>query len=420
MKSPIFSRGGALSTTTTRYYPLASPGGQVNNTVVTNAESVMPCDGTITAFAAGVTAAPGSGKNWACKLYKNGSVVATLTVADLATDAIDTGLSLAFTTGDRFAFGVTPTGTPAGASPDWSVEVDCAGQPLISNQSEGHTEPGTTYLGLQNSQAMATPPPGGVIPTDGAISKLYLRANSAPGSGNSWTATLVKNGSDTTLTTTVGAAATTNQDVTHSVDVAPGDLVYWRIDTTGDPAGAGIIKLAAVFTPDADGESIHTQSSNATLPAASARHTQPEGGLGLASSTAEGSANATMPANGYVARILYGYLASAPGAGTSRTLQLRKNSAFPSPNQTMTWGAAETGVKSDGDPDITYDASEALTVHWGVTGTAVMSTSGTGLVLYKEPVGDTVKVNVAGVAVSKPVYINVGGVAVPKPRTVKP
>lgn len=63
---------------------------------------------------------------------------------------------------------------------------------------------------------------------DGAFKNASIELLLAPGTGKSFTFTLVKNGTDTALTITIAGAATTGQDITSTVNVVAGDLLYWR------------------------------------------------------------------------------------------------------------------------------------------------------------------------------------------------
>lgn len=74
----------------------------------------------------------------------------------------------------------------------------------------------------------------GVIPSALSISSLAIQLDIPPGTGESVTATLRKNGVDTLVSAIVsGAIATFAVDSTHSVTFAPGDLVSVGITATG-------------------------------------------------------------------------------------------------------------------------------------------------------------------------------------------
>lgn len=91
-----------------------------------------------------------------------------------------------------------------------------------------------------------TPPGGGGIPqtteanVDVAapsaltVTNLQVSVSAAPGAGNSYAITFRDAGSDTAVTCTIsGASATSCSDLTHSVNVAQGDLIDWKIVSAG-------------------------------------------------------------------------------------------------------------------------------------------------------------------------------------------
>lgn len=94
------------------------------------------------------------------------------------------------------------------------------------------TAPGT-WRNLQvdadaaNGAVLAPDPEATPIPDPGPVA--------APARGGSHVVTLYLNGVATALTCTLGAAATSAADTTHSVNVAPGDFVHVKIE-----AGAGV------------------------------------------------------------------------------------------------------------------------------------------------------------------------------------
>lgn len=79
----------------------------------------------------------------------------------------------------------------------------------------------------------------GVIPSALSISSLAIEVDTAPGAGETVTATIRKNGVDTLLSAIItGAIATFAVDSTHSVTFAPGDLVSVGMTSTGGSASA--------------------------------------------------------------------------------------------------------------------------------------------------------------------------------------
>ncbi len=77
-----------------------------------------------------------------------------------------------------------------------------------------------------------------LIAADGTISSFKVKVTAAPGAGNSWTFTLYVNGNPTTLVVTIADAATSGEDIVHSVNVVSGDYVYISCTPSGPPNAA--------------------------------------------------------------------------------------------------------------------------------------------------------------------------------------
>lgn len=76
------------------------------------------------------------------------------------------------------------------------------------------------------------------VPHAGTIRNMYIKAQTAPGSGKTDVFTVRKNGVNTTLTASVVTTATTANDTTHSFTVAAGDLVSVQNVAPSGSAGA--------------------------------------------------------------------------------------------------------------------------------------------------------------------------------------
>lgn len=90
-----------------------------------------------------------------------------------------------------------------------------------------------------------------LIATDGTLKSLYVRLKSAPGGSGTMTFMLRKNGADTGLTVTFGAADT-EMSITTDVAVVAGDRLAYRISTTGSPPGITSAEATLEFLPDTD------------------------------------------------------------------------------------------------------------------------------------------------------------------------
>jgi hypothetical protein len=75
-----------------------------------------------------------------------------------------------------------------------------------------------------------------MVGQDGVIDRLYLFANQAPSSGNSYTYTMLKNSVGTAMTATISNTDTTATDLVNSFTVAAGDNIQLQcVSTSGVP-----------------------------------------------------------------------------------------------------------------------------------------------------------------------------------------
>lgn len=384
LTSPIFGHAGVLSTSGTRYYPIAAGIDHAATTNETDARCVMAGAGTLQNLRVKVTVAPGAGKDWTFTVMKNGSATGiVLTVADAATSGADTTNTVSYADGDTISLRAVPTGTPAASSsPAWGIEaLSTDGQPLTSTSDPTSTTV-DCFMALQGSKASSTATIGAPIPTAGTIRGLRIALQFSAGTGDSWTITLVKNGVDTSLTATVsGNSATTGSDLVNTVSVAPGDVVYWRIDPTGTPA-SGAIKIGARFVPDTSGESVQLNGSNSTLTTGSgSQFNGVTGGSNMSYSGTEINRANVLP-GAFDIKKFRGVLAVAPSAGKSRAFTVRAALA----NTTSTFTIADTATTGDDsahEPSVT--AGDYLAVNIVGTGTPVASAAQWSFVTYRAP-----------------------------------
>jgi hypothetical protein len=109
---------------------------------------------------------------------------------------------------------------------------------IAGNSSKENLPTGTKFGsffggGLASSETEAAQ----VLAKGGTATSLYVRTSGAPGSGNSWTFTIFKNGSaEAGLSCTVSDDATSCSDTAGSVSYSAGDTVSIRIVGTSSPA----------------------------------------------------------------------------------------------------------------------------------------------------------------------------------------
>jgi hypothetical protein len=126
---------------------------------------------------------------------------------------------------------------------------------------------GTTVLGGSAAGQTLTPgtpayffPAGSVIftalsaasepvPTAGHAKYLFVYMSSAPGSGQSYTFTLIHNGATSTLAATVSGSATTASDTTDSVALAAGDTISMEVNPSSGATGSAQVSWGFVLAP---------------------------------------------------------------------------------------------------------------------------------------------------------------------------
>ncbi len=144
-----------------------------------------------------------------------------------------------------------------------------------------------------------------------------------PGAGNSWTFTLRVNEADTALAVTIADGATSGSDSTHKVVIKPGDRYDIRCTPTGTPAAPGDMQRLVRITASAPRRQMLATPSAVSHPLAPARtyYMAPDQ---RGNQTNEKLAKFPWAATGTLSSF-YADLETAPGAGASVKITLRKN-----------------------------------------------------------------------------------------------
>jgi hypothetical protein len=203
----------------------------------------------------------------------------------------------------------------------------------------------------------------------GSFRNAYIELPAAPGSGKSWTYTLVKNGVDTAMVVVITGLTTLGWFTASDVVVAPGDLLYWRRTPGGSLPTGSWLRATVEFHATNPFESGYGSADIDISPSASLRgpvffpHQWNTGNLG-------GSNHEVISIAGVFAELTY-LLSTAPGVGKSHQFVLYVN-----------------GVKQDGsggtvDTRVTL-ADLATTGSW--TG-SVSVAAGDWVVLEQTPTG---------------------------------
>ena len=342
----------------------------------------MPTAGTISGLKVKLDAAPGAGTSYVFTVMKNGEATdVTCAIADAATTAEDTAHSASFVAGDTVCLRCVPTGTPTARYVLWAsvFEGSVANESILLARvyyygtnvyyhSLGDNVRSTTEAYVRN-----------VIPTPGAIKKLYV-LSPAPGAGKSRTFTLRKNGSSQTLTCTVADAATTANDTANSVSVAAGDVVSLTTTPTGTPADV-YLTWGLVFLADINGESVVLGANADLLDAAATEYVTLPGGNPWNAT----EANRLVLSKACTLKKFYGALDDTPGgAGKSYAFTVRQNAASPANGLTFSI-ATDATTGNDTAHEIAVADGDTLAIQSVPTGTPTARYLGWGLVCYVEP-----------------------------------
>lgn len=165
------------------------------------------------------------------------------------------------------------------------------------------------------------------------MSTIYL--GTAPGSGKSWTFTMMLNGVAQTHEIVIADLATSGTDSTHPVSIAAGDRIAWRQVPTNTPAGT-LVRRVSQCTITAPGKAFWGTSTGTGPDRASVQY----GVVGASGGDLSGSDwNATEDTRCIVWAIdatitkLYVKVSTAPLSGRSWTYRLVKNGSEEASSQ---------------------------------------------------------------------------------------
>jgi hypothetical protein len=314
-------------------------------------------DGTFSQVEFKITNAPGSGKSWQFDIAKNGSIVATVTIADLATTG-STGTSWATSAGDYYTLQITATSSPAGMGGlAYSLEFESAGNESGYAMIGGMAGSGNRKIGVfwetNQSSSLDTYYNGSeatiienICPCAGTLEGYGVRYSSATTAGNEWTTTVYKNGVAQT-----GAGGTVDTVLTHgtavsasktfSLPLAAGDYVYIHVAIVG--GGGNDFSLATRFSSTAANQAVVGGVMSAGFAgSASTRYAIFTGVSDTLDTTEATKAQIGHPTSftlsGFIVR-----QSAASGASKDYVYTIRKNTASPASGPVVTIsGASET------------------------------------------------------------------------------
>lgn len=213
-----------------------------------------------------------------------------------------------------------------------------------------------------------------VIPYDCTIKNLYVETDDAPGAGESFTYTVMKNGSTTSLETVIADTATSNTDSTNTASFSAGDTVAIRFV----PSSASATSTRARWSVEVETASgFIIVAGNTSNPGTDTtrRYTHPCSS-GAFSTVLTVGYSLVVPLDGTITNF-YANLDGTPGSGKSYTISIYKNGSEEASSvitiaDTATAGSA-TGLSIDITPGDTLAISVVASgtptsrrVAWGV------------------------------------------------------
>jgi len=345
--------------------------------------------GTIRRLRVRVTAAPGTGKSWELRLMKNGSETdVVVTISDSETGNQDTTHEVTVAEGDLLSLRSVPSDTPAFADAYWSMEAewDTSQRFVMTGGNRSTASFTTNYMNVPHSTRHTDLPETQaqtLIPLDGKIQELHVYDGSV--ASQSVRYSIVLNDSEVTdsrVTSTDGVATKiTGLDI----DIQPGDKLVVQMTrisgSTGFPAGA---KVAVVFQPDTDGESILSGSSDLdTLTTGTAEYNHLNGYRTNWSGT-ESLYQSPSPSD-FVLKKFIVWISAAPGTGDTRTFRIRKAGA--NGNSIASFGATDQQIQDTTNTD-SITTGDLLNISTAETGTADTADGMWAAVGYIEVSGD--------------------------------
>jgi hypothetical protein len=342
MRQPVFWRAQTAPSTGTSFTSLQ---GGHNGFTTIEAEGSAPWSvaGTFQKLYVTLATAPGAGKSLTFTVRKNGVDSAlAVTISGTNTAGSDLTNTVSVTPGDLLTLKCVGSGTPTVSKVQVGVDFE-------STNAKESGYGGATNSGLSVSRANCflwadNYDSGGglgvrvaVIAAPGDLTAYHVTSNVAPGAGKSWIFTLVKNGvsqdgtGGTVNTVASLADANTTTSWAGTLPLAAGDKLEILAVPVSSPAtvtvGFGARFLATVDDVSLIGRAYPSEqpTTGSGAVAYGTLHTQLHGTDGL--DTVEANQLVTVGEGGFSISNLYVYANGNPGAGTSWTFTVRKNSA---------------------------------------------------------------------------------------------
>jgi hypothetical protein len=365
MQFPIIGKGGKASPSETTYMAVSM---DATATDATESHWLVPVSEacTLTAFTVSLQTAPGGAAKWVITIRKQGTTntAATVTIEGASKTATWTG-SVEVAEGETLSISVVPTGAPAESPIGTSVVASTAsGNFFVMGGVNGNASTSATnyHNPFLINVALVTGVEEGavVIPGEFTAKKLYVRQSAASGSGKSYTYSALVGATAALAVKIEGTSATTGSTSGEQAMTA-GELLAIRIVPAGTPSLAHSAWCLSV-KPTTPGQSFYGFGNPNQPSPTGTVYTYP---IGTAASY--NATEAERPGYFPAAKIgpMYVKLATAPGAGKSRTLTI-KDAGSATPVSVKIEGEATAGNTPEtatlaGDFNVVLAASESGT-----------------------------------------------------------
>jgi len=237
-----------------------------------------------------------------------------------------------------------------------------------------------------------------VFPTEGQISKFWLRALTAPGASKTNTIKLRLNGADTSNSLVFSGTTNLLQQTLTKTSISTGDLVDFSSTPAGTPA-ASFYYGGVSFRPTNPNETVMMGSTGDVSLGNTLRYLSPSA---LANgATTESDVWTVIPeysggTYGTVTKFVVA-LDVAPGGVQSRTFTLRKNGADEAMSITISGTSVIASTTSN---TFDLDDGDTLSVKMTTSGSAATSKAYFGIVIEPLRVGDYIIAGVSGGSLS--------------------
>ena len=201
-------------------------------------------------------------------------------------------------------------------------------------------------MGLSDASTNAFYARNFLISAPGTLEGMAARLNNAPGSGKSYTLTVYKNDSPTSLVVTIADTASTGENTVNTVAVVAGDWITIRVTSSGSPSQIGQWSIRFNST-DPGFSMLSGCGGTEALSRTDAQYIALAGAADTAAlNETEGNVKLLIPCAGTV-KNLYIHLYTAPGVGTSRTFTINKNGDPTGLTVTLSGATATGSITSD-------------------------------------------------------------------------